>query len=57
MDCHDRLGIVGQEAGRPERIGQVCAASLQLSAEAPIEDHHGVAPEQLIEGSGRHSRS
>ena len=52
MRLDDLVRRLDQEPGRPERVGQVVAASLELGGETAVEHDDGPAGQERGEGSG-----
>ena len=57
VDGCDGLGMLAQEAGGPQRMGEVEARALQLGGEAPVEDEARRGGEEGPQGIVRGAQS
>ena len=53
MHLADELGSLEQTFRRPQGIGQIRPAPLELGRERAVEDDHGSRPQQLADGIRR----
>ena len=51
----DRLRLLEQQPGRPERVVEVVAAGLELGGQPAVEDHHLLARQQVAQWVGQPS--